>query len=157
VPRKMKTERVDFKPEKFEISGFYYTQPDFKNKNLSRVYVFYNNGVFFGGFYISNGVEEIKKFFLDDKRVKAAKDLPYSWGVFQVNNDSIMFEKWISSDAFGGYPTVEYIGKIIDRERILINTPKVYSTIRTPTEFKVDTLYYYPFEFIPNNTNKFIK
>ena len=157
VTRKMETERVEFKTEKFETSGFYYTKPDFKNGNQSKCYVFYKNGVFFGGFSVNNGVDGIKEFLFDNDRVKAAKDLAYSWGIFQVSSDFVKFEKWISSDEFGGYPTVKYTGKVLDRKSILINTPLVYSTKKQPKEFRIDTLYYYPFELKPDSINKFIK
>ncbi len=48
-----------------------------------------------------------------------ARELAYSWGVFQVNSDSIFIEKWISSDEFGGYPTIKYSGKVIDDNKII--------------------------------------
>ena len=157
VTSKMETERVDFKTDKFEISGFYYTKPDLINGSQSKCFVFYKNGVYFGDFSFNNGPDGIKEFLLDMKRVNMAKALAYSWGVFQVNGDSVKFEKWVSSDAFGGYPTVKYTGKVLNNKSILINTPVIYSMIKKPKEFITDTLYYYPFDMIPDNSNKFIK
>lgn len=157
TPSRMASSRVDFISNVFEIAGFYYSDPKTSYDNRSLCYIFYNNGVFFGGFSVQDGPSGIVNYLLDSSKVKSAKERPYSWGVFQVDGESINFEKWISSDAFGGYPTVKYYGKVIDNNRLLIKTPIVYSISKPPKEFKFDTLYFYSFKSKPDSINKYIK
>ncbi len=61
ITAKLKTERIDLTSQSIETSGFYYTIPN-KNNNLrSLCYVFYKNGVLFGGFSVGNSENEIKE------------------------------------------------------------------------------------------------
>lgn len=154
---KLKTERVDFNSDKFKTSGFYYSNPNSKNYYYSRCYVFYKNGVFFENTLEANDKGEIKKFLLDRNKINLSRELPYSWGIFQVKGDSIIFEKWISTDEFGGYPTIIYYGKVINDQSILLNTPVIKTLTKKPTEFKIDTLFFCPLLAKPDSTNKFIK
>ncbi len=157
ITEKLKTQRTDYLTGEFETDGFYYTKPNKNNYYYAKCFVFYKNGVYFGDFGVGKSKNDIIEFLLDEESVKQSKDLAYSWGVFQVHNDTIIFEKWISSDAFGGYPTIKYYGKVISKEKLIINFPVVSSTIKQPDNFKLDTLYFHRFEPKPDSTNVFIK
>ena len=159
ITEKLKTQRIDFITGAFETDGYYYTKPNKNNSYSSRCYIFYRNGVFFGGFGVGKSKTDIEEFLLNKERVNQSRNLTYSWGVFQVHNDTIEFEKWRSSDAFGGYPTFTFHGKVINKKKLLIHYPGsiVSQTEKARTVLKPDTLYYQYFNAKPDSTNNFIK
>ena len=88
----MKT--IPYTGDELKINGYYYKECDNK---YSQVFVFYANGVQYGG----NGVTtstEIENRLLNPDFNKIYKDLQQYWGPFEINSNDLKFEFY---DIFG--------------------------------------------------------
>ncbi len=103
--------------DKLRFDGYYYTQ---NSVNDIDCFFFYRNGIIHTSTY-GNSIEEIDVYYQNN--TQSIYNISYRWGVYNVINDeSIKFEKWISSDG-GPNPTVLFNGTIINDSTLIIENP----------------------------------
>jgi len=137
----LQIERKNYSGTNLRIDGVFYNKPEKAH------FFLYRNGVFFdGGTGFNGSISELKEFYSNNENFSTAYELPYRWGVFIIENDEILIEKWVSSDAFGRYTTTKYSGIIINDTALLLNHP-----------IGTDTFYFQKFSPKPDSTNTFIK
>ncbi|MFW5872355.1 MAG: hypothetical protein ACOCVN_00050, partial [bacterium] len=106
--------------EQLRIDGYYYLKD--KNNTLISTYFFYENGILLygGGRPYPEGLSEIEnKIFTSKQWIDKIGSQKLSWGVFQIDNNKIYFEKWYPSS---GGPTPAYIrsGEILNDTTFVI-------------------------------------
>ncbi len=139
----LKLERQDCSGTDLRMDGIFYNKPHKAH------FFLYRNGIFFdGGTRFKGSLSDMLEFYSQNKNYTTAYELPYRWGVFKIENNEIMIEKWVSSDTFGRYTTSMLTGKIINNTTLLIDYP-VKSIGR-------DTFYFHQFPSKPDSTNTFI-
>lgn len=140
----LQIERKNYSGANLRIDGVYY------NNHQKAHFFLYRDGVFFdGGTGFNGSINELIKFYSQKENYRTAYELPYRWGVFKIENDEILIEKWVSGDAFGRYITSKFSGVIINDTTLLLNHPaEVIGT---------DTFYFHKFSPKPDSTNTFIK
>jgi len=142
--RALQTTRQDYLGTELRLDGVYYNKPQKAH------FFLYRNGVFFdGGTGFRGSVNDLMKFYSQKENYITAYQLPYAWGVFSIENNQILIEKWVSSDAFGIYTTTNFDGAIINDTTLLLNYP-----IKS---IAVDTFYFHKLSEKPDSTNTFIK
>jgi len=140
----LQIERENYSGTNLRIDGVFYNNPQKAH------FFLYRDGVFFdGGTGFNGSISDLIKFYSKKENYKTAYELPYAWGVFKIDNDEILIEKWVSGDAFGRYTTSKFSGVIINDTTLLLNHPA--AVIGT------DTFYFHKFLPKPDSTNTFIK
>jgi len=137
-------ERQNYSGTNLRIDGVYYNKPDKAH------FFLYRNGVFFsGGSGFSGSISELIMFRSIEENNSSMSKLPYWWGVFRIENNEIVIEKWMSGDSFK-YRTHKFGGKIINDTTLLLNNHPYFG-------IGVDTFYFYQSSSKPDSTNNFIK
>lgn len=140
----LQTARQDYSGTELRLDGIFYNKPGKAH------FFLYQNGVFYdGGTGFNGSVSEMLKFYSQQDNYRTAYELPYSWGVFKIENNEILIEKWVSGDAFGGYSTSKFNGVIINDTTLLLNHPA--EMIGT------DTFYFHKLFSKPDSTQIFIE
>ena len=140
----LSTERQIAANNSIRYDGFFYNEPD-----LAHIFI-YKNGIIYtwvgGPGYL---LEDFDKYYSNLDNYETSYDLPYCWGVYNIQGRMINFEKWTSTDAFAPYKTTKFTGEIINDTTLIINHPA--------KSIGIDTFYFYKFEYKPDSTNKFVK
>lgn len=140
----LQLERQNHVRTTLKLEGLYYNKPQKAH------FFLYRNGVFLdGGTGFNGSVNELIQFYSQKEIHRTIYELPYRWGVFKIENDEIVIEKWVSGDAFGRYTTTKFDGVIINDTTLMLNHPA--------EAIGVDTFYFHKFSPKPDSMNKFIK
>ncbi|MBV5343897.1 hypothetical protein JZU68_09975, partial [bacterium] len=136
--QKLSLNRQDNNTNRIRLDGFYYNNTKFQFEH----FFLYQNGVVFnGGFCTSyESVSKILDFYNNPSNYNHSIDLPYAWGVYQINDDNILFEWWRSGDGLD-YPTVKFSGKVINDTTLVLDYPA--------RAVGRDTFYFHPFKNKP--------
>lgn len=147
----LELERVDNKGNKIKLDGFYFQ--DYKN-DLDETYAysfifFYKNGVFLSKLIYGNDFSNLLSFLSNDGLIHGVENdagppnvyrLPFHWGIYQINDIEIIFERWISTPGWRPYETTTGKMKILDMNTLLIQN---------------DTLKYYHYKSKPDSVSCF--
>lgn len=139
--------------QELKTEGFYYHTFQ-SDKESANICFFFRNGVYFT--IGSPNLDEINDKEIINRYIKYSKNTKYSWGLFQIEGDTIKYEKWVPVE--GPLVAVTYEGKIlndttfiVDNYYRMINGQKVDLT-------KIDWIYHFKeFSPKPDSTNSFIK
>ena len=143
-------EKRPYTGNQLRIDGYYYS----KFRDIYVIYFFYRNGVLFSGGHVFES--ELKKYeqkyqdgsFWDDK-----KDNKLYWGLYNIDSNDIMIEKWYPSSG-GGMPVYLHSGEILNDTTFLI-TKSVRP--KTGEEKELNEVYHFrEFSPKPDSTNIFI-
>lgn len=145
--------RQSFSGTELRVDGYYYYD---KDGVIFCSYFFYRNGVMVdGGASVSGSSNPIA--FLDSTFRKSyfaenIKKDKTCWGVFDIHNDSIVFERWINKQ--GGFPVLRFSGNIINDTTFRI-TRSEYPHHGEMYE-RNDVFHFHAFSPKPDSTNVFI-
>lgn len=120
-------ERRDYDGNNLRLDGYYFS----KDKDvLSRYYVFFlfQNGIFYDGVYRRAS----SLFDLDSviqSSYKQVTEVPYWWGIYYVESESIFIERWQSTSGCESYPVYGIAGEIINDSTIYFSESN-YDTMR---------------------------
>lgn len=134
----------NYKGSDLRLDGLFYNEPQKAH------FFLYRNGVFFdGGTGFNGSIDELKEFYSQKENYLTSYKLPYAWGVFIVERNKILIEKWVSNDAFGRYTTKKFDGVILNDTTLLLYHPANF--------IGIDTFYFQQFYSKPDSINDFIK
>jgi hypothetical protein len=140
----LKTKRLAYNGNALRFDGLYHT------KDANSLFFLYKNGV---GYYwgcVEHTITAIPDRFrcsLDAEMIAAGKKIPYAWGIYLIQQDSIRIETW-GQVADCAYETFFQMGKILNDSTLLIQ--------RLRNAAISDTFYFAAFSPKPDSTNKFI-
>lgn len=134
-----------------KLNGYYYY---LHNGFVFHTYFFYKNGVCLYGnsFYQDDMFEGMNQVFLSDNFLHNLHK--HNYGVFQIINDSIVFEKWAIGE--GPKPVTRYLGTILNDTTFIINQHK------SPHSGEVyqsnnEVFHFHAFSPKPDSTNRYIQ
>lgn len=120
------------------------THGAYYNKDLA-IFCLYRNGVFLtNGTGSHVGIDSTFAEMLLYSSKQYYQAVPYWWGVYKIEGDSLWIEKWTSGDM--DYPTYLYRGKVINDTTLFIDN---YPT-------GPDTFRFRAMPVKPDSTNPFI-
>ena len=145
--------KIPYSSNQLRINGYYFQE---KDDNIFTIYFFYDDGtiLYGGGSFPLNEIEDYESQFKSPEWISSVKASKIRWGVFQITDNKISFEKWYPSS---GGPAPVYIrsGEILNDTTFLIT-----KSIRSKTGEAKDLNEVYHFkEFSPkpDSTNNFVK
>jgi len=149
---KLTLEKIDYNGNELRIDGYYYMK-DPKRPQIS-VLILYQNGIILYGsaFDIDNTIEMEEQY--KDGSIHAAK-YKYNWGVFQINDNQIKYERWVPSN--GPFSAFTYEGIILNDTTFVIN--KYFRAKDADKKAPSEVLREYHFKQFfhkPDSTNRFI-
>ncbi|GAB5466632.1 MAG: hypothetical protein Kapaf2KO_20680 [Candidatus Kapaibacteriales bacterium] len=89
----MTLEKRDYNGSEPRVDGYYYKD----YPNTRRFYFLWRNGVLYETLLTLSEVENIELEFRTGERDKSIQSRKRGWGLFNINNNSILTEKWGSS------------------------------------------------------------
>jgi hypothetical protein len=126
-----------------KTQGFYYNMPEYLS------FMFYTNGVIFGGFFSSTrNIDTLTRIY-SDTLLNNQKNylIPDEWGLFEIKEDrKIKIEKWYTK-GWGDYGITKIPGYILNDTTLLLDHPSIGR----------DTFYFHYLPVKPDSTNRFIK
>ena len=151
---KLTLERRDFLGNQLRIDGYYYFMTE---DNLHYTYFFYENGIIIhGGGNAPNTspIEFIENQFKSESYLKALKNHKTAWGVFQIEENRISFERWYPSSG-GPAPVFIRSGEILNDTTFVITQS---TRSKTGEQKKLNEIYHFKeFSPKPDSTNTFIQ
>lgn len=151
---KLTLDKQDYTGNQLRIDGYYYEK--FEGKYYS-LYFFYEDGTVLygdGGFTEKEFIEHEKQF-TNEVWLNGVKNYKAYWGVFNINNDSIAFERWYPSSG-GPFPAYLRTGKILNDTTFVIT--KSVRSKNGKEEQQLNEVYHFKeFSPKPDSTNNFVK
>lgn len=141
---KLGIERQNYLEKNLRFDGIFYNNPE-----KAHFFLYRNGVVYIGGAGFNGQLSDLCEFYQDYNNYKNTYVLPYSWGVFNVQDKRIIIEKWVSGDAFGRYTTTHFSGDIINDTTLLLNYPA--------KAIGIDTFHFYSMRYKPDSINNFIR
>ena len=137
------------------LDGYYY-HSDTSDNHIFDSYFFYRNGVVICGpgtpLNASDHFAYLEQGFAADYFAENNKRLKHRWGVFQIHDNKIVFERWAIAE--GSKPVIKYSGNIIDDTTFIIT--KCENPHTGEMFGKNDTYHFRAFSPQPDSTNVFI-
>ena len=137
-----------------KINGYYYQKAEGKYYSI---YFFYEDGTLLygdGGFTQKEFIEHEKEFN-NNVWLNGVKNYKAYWGLFNIENDSIAFERWYPSSG-GPFPAYLRSGKILNDTTFVI-TKSIRSKNGKEAQQLNETYHFKEFSPKPDSTNNFIK
>ena len=141
-------QRQDYYGKELRLDGIYYHEIVGGEYRIYQRYALFRNGVIRD----LGGTKEI-----DDPRIPSGsyKD---EWGVFQINNNEIKFERWIPSAGGGINPAYLSSGTIINDSTFQITQRyRNQNGQKTEVSAEYEIYHFKAFSPKPDSTNSFIK
>jgi hypothetical protein len=108
----LQLKREPYTGDELRLDGYYYYA--FNDSQYVSTYFFYRNGIcLYGTATEPENLDELEERFKTGKFYNAVKNDQTCWGVFQVDSDKIVYERWTTSS--GGFlPAYRYVGTILN-------------------------------------------
>ncbi len=146
-------ERTLYTGNELRIDGYYYHEFAASGKTFLTVDFFYKNGIYLTGYtFNKEELEEREEKFQNREFYNNIKDEKESWGVFIINNNSIIIEKWYYPYQLHPASTIKYYGTIMNDTTFTITKIKDEDGVRE----RNDIYHFKEFSPKPDSTNKFI-
>jgi hypothetical protein len=126
------------------IHGAYYSKKTHYNKMLSIFWLYQNGVVLAKATYCPYNVDSALAQMLLPLYQQQNKEVPYWWGVYKIEGDSLWIDTWMSGDM--DYPTYLYRGNVL-------NDTTLFVANHSP---KPDTFCFRAMPVKPDSTNPFI-
>ena len=146
-------EKQPYTGNALRLDGYYYNR--LKDGRIWNTYFYYRDGTMLFGIGtegLDNDLDKYYAWFASEEFSDFLKKDKYRWGLFQIHDDSIFFERWVIDD--GGYPVGRFVGNIINDTTFFI------STIEYPDdneEYQQNHLFHFrAFSPKPDSTNIFV-
>lgn len=146
--------RSDYNGNQLRVDGYFYQERD---GYFYTMYCLYTNGMllYLGGGFSQAEVIELEDRIRNGSFYASAKEFKNNWGVFNIENNTIKFEKWYAGDP----PLKAYVraGEIINDTTFVINESyRMQGGKKTEVRAKAETYHFKAFSPKPDSTNKFI-
>lgn len=144
--------KTPYTGDELRTDGYYYNMEDGK---IWSTYFFYRNGVLLYGAgtdTLDDNLDKYDDWFVSEAFLEYIKTNKRRWGLFEIHDDSIVFERWVMAE--GGFPVLRFSGNIIDDTTFIITRSEyphqgdVYN--------KNEVFHFRHFSPKPDSTNIFI-
>ena len=140
--------------DELRTDGFFY-QKEGNGTKYAKITFFYNNGVVFQGHGAGDMSELIEYVHKILSYHDITKDKKGFWGLFLIENNKIVYERWQGSQL--GYLVYREEGNIInDTTFIMTEMSRMNQGEKTETKQIERTYYFHQFSPKPDSTNIFI-
>ena len=138
------------------INGYYYKK--YGTPEKLTIYLFYSNGVLLhtGDGWEHNNLNNFEQMIQSADFVNKLKGIKYAWGVFNIENNVIKFERWYPSDP----PLKAYVraGEILNDTTFMITESyRMYDGKKTEVHSKNEIYHFKQFSHKPDSTNNFVE
>ena len=149
---KLTLQKTPYTGNELRTDGYYYDMEDGK---IWSTYFFYRNGIMHCGIAsdtLGNNLNMYDTWFASDFYLQRLRTDRRRWGLFEIHDDSIVFERWGILE--GGDPVLRFSG------RILNDTTFIITRCENPHSGDVcqeqDLFHFRHFSPKPDSTNMFI-
>jgi hypothetical protein len=146
--------KAPYAGSELRTGGYYYNEyiPGYLT-----VYFFYTDGtVLYGNSFSSNELSFHEVKYSNGAHYNYAKNLKYYWGIFKIEGNELLFERWYPSQP----PLKAYIrsGAILnDTTFIITEFYRMQGGQKTNVESRNEMYHFKVFNLKPDSTNSFVK
>lgn len=144
--------RQPYNSNELRIDGYYYDMEDGK---IWSTYFFYRNGILHYGIAsdtLGNDLDMYDTWFASDYYLQCLRTGRRRWGLFEIHDDSIVFERWGILE--GGDPVLRFSGRILNDTTFIIT--KCENPYSGESSQENDLYHFHAFSPKPDSTNMFI-
>lgn len=144
--------KTPYTGNELRLDGYYY---DIEDEKIWSTYFFYRNGILHYGIAsdtLENDLDKYDTWFASDYYSEHLRKDRRRWGLFEIYNDSIVFERWGILE--GGDPVLRFSGRILNDTTFIIT--KCENPHSGETCQKNDLYHFRQFSPKPDSTNMFI-
>ncbi|HOD25842.1 MAG: hypothetical protein ACOX59_08235 [Bacteroidales bacterium] len=148
--------RMEYSGSDIKLNGYYY---NYYSSNDTVVicegHFFYNNGIILNVGGLRNSFDEYDNYILDVMNYKYYKNQKACWGVFIIEDDKILLERWQPFNPFRAYIKQ---GEILNDTTFQLT--KIYRMVNEEKtdEIEINEIFHFrEFSPKPDSTNVFIK
>ncbi len=157
---RLSIEQTESRDNKLRLDGYYYYvnyNENYDKDYASGTYFFYNNGIIvtLGGFDILDKWEKHEERILTNELIDAVQKIKYAWGLFNIDNNIIKFERWYPSS---GGPLKAYVRKGIilnDTTFVIKESYRMVNGKKRDLDKENETYHFKQFSPKPDSTNRF--
>jgi len=152
---KLTMQRKEYIGNQLRIDGYYYYK--YGNPEYISMQFMYKNGIIMDMGVSNKNIDAIETEILTPEYINAIKKYKCNWGVFQIENTSIKFEKWYPvSD--GVYHAYVRSGAILNDTTFVINESYRFQDGQKTEIRSLNEIYRFKnFSPKPDSTNSFIE
>ena len=132
--------------------GYYFNMEDGK---IWYTYFFYRNGGLLYGAgtdTLDDNLDKYDDWFVSEAFLDYIKTNKRRWGLFEIHDDSIVFERWVMAE--GGFPVLRFSGNIIDDTTFIITRSEYPHQGDAYNKYEI--FHFHAFSPKPDSTNMFI-
>ena len=145
-------QKTNYNGNSLRINGYYYDE----DINYKNILIFYQNGTLLSLIIDTNKIDKLEEKVIYRSLFDQKNYYRFDWGLFQIEGDSIKYEKWAAYDGYK--PAFLHSGYILNDTTFVITSVSSDSKIfDKPKYTKTNTVY--RFKYLPrkpDSTNKFI-
>ena len=148
--------KMDYTGNQLKIEGYYYYE--YKDvQNYIDVYFLFRNGIIlYGSTFKKSELSTKETEYQTAEWQSIVKKSKYRWGVFNIENNVIKFERWYPSDP----PLKAYVraGEILNDTTFMITESyRMYDGKKTEVHSKNEIYHFKQFSHKPDSTNNFVE
>lgn len=147
------TKKMDYNGNEIKLNGYYYKSND--TNYYSEGHFFYRNGIFIDVGGLRNSLSEYDEYIIDVMNYEYYKNQKACWGVFIIEDDKILLERWQPFNPFRAYIKQ---GEILNDTTFQLT--KIYRMVNEEKtdEIEINEIFHFrEFSPKPDSTNVFIK
>lgn len=152
---KLSMKRINYTGSELRTDGYYIKYDTISGEVQASTTFLYRNGVSFNGYSFTFSESELKRIedkYADGSFYKESYSIKLLWQVFQIIDNTIVFEGW-AHDHDGKYATFKQYGTILND-----TTFHIHKDVFKNEEMVLDnTFHFKQFAPKPDSTNSFIK
>ncbi len=149
---KLTLQKTPYTGNELRLDGYYYDMEDGK---IWSTYFFYRNGILHYGIAsdtLDNDLVKYDAWFASEYYSEHLRSGRRRWGVFEIHDDSIVFERWGILE--GGDPVLRFSGRILNDTTFIIT--KCENPHSGEFSQENDLYHFRHFSPKPDSTNMFI-
>ena len=143
--------RMEYSGNDIKLNGYYYQI----GTKVSNAYFFYRNGVIINIGGVRDNLPEYDEHIIDVMNYGYYKNQKACWGVFIIDNDKILLERWQPLQPFRAYIQQ---GEILNDTTFRLTKRYRMVNEEKTDEMEINSIYHFrEFSPKPDSTNVFIK
>jgi len=109
---KLSFTRTPYDGNTLKLNGYYYRT--FSGGNIEIYFLFRNGNILYGTSASSSELPQLEAMFSNGKYYENAKNDKTDWGVFKIESNRVIYERWVAANGLGAAPVYRYTGTILN-------------------------------------------
>jgi len=148
-------ERQKYEGSQLRVDGYYFLRYSVNGNHRNIIYFLYRDGtLLYGDTPLDSEINEIEEEFKSGEFYNYAENRKAHWGLFEIDGNSIKFERWYQSSPYKAYVRE---GEVLNDTTFKITQSyRMKDGEKTERKERDETFNFKEFSPKPDSTNKFV-